>query len=113
MSKITIHDIPLDAWVVILRFISRTALIDTFNKLFYSRIINVPLKSKLETFWIVISQARYLDAQMEEEFAEDVQLWKKNCQQLVEMGIEKSSAVDLLRKTNGDIQAIFVLLGWT
>lgn len=36
-------------------------LINTYNKFFISRAINVPLTEKLNTFWIVVSQSGLMD----------------------------------------------------
>jgi len=56
-----IVDIPMDTWVIILRFINRKDLVSTFNCLFDADIFNIPEKYRLDTFWVVMSQARYLD----------------------------------------------------
>ncbi len=110
----TIFDIPLDAWVVILRFIDKQKLVDTFNKLFDSRILNIPAQCRIDTFWIVVSQSRYLDeCEKEVELPEPNSLVHRNClDKLTEMGVNRDYALNVVRATNGDFQGAMGFLGW-
>ena len=103
--------IPLDAWVIILRFINKDNLVDTFNNLFDSNVFDIPETLRLDTFWVVISQARYLD---KEDLAFDIDpsVPKHAYEKLVEFGIHSEKACDLIRHTNGDLYSCFELLGW-
>jgi hypothetical protein len=58
MGAVTLRDIPLDAWVVIMMHVERSNLVCVFDRIFASGALSVPLRSRLDTFWVVISQAR-------------------------------------------------------
>lgn len=107
-----INDIPLDAWVVILRFIDKNNLIKTFNILFVSRAIKIPVKEKLNTFWIVMSQSRYLDTHEQFDEMPDSNEPKEVFRKLKEMGVDDSRAYQLVRQTEARLQDAFILLGW-
>jgi hypothetical protein len=113
-NRTTVFDIPLDAWIVILRFIDKQNLVETFNKLFDSEILNIPQQCRIDTFWIVVSQSRYIDeCEKEVELPEPNGLIHKNClDKLVEMGVNKESALNVVRKTNGDFHGAMEVLGW-
>jgi predicted transcriptional regulator len=108
----TIDDVPMDAWVIILRHVNRNNLIDMYNRLIISRAIRIPLEERLNTFWVVVSQARYLE-QLEMmspmPHANDAKLMLTK---LVEYGINENYACELVRRTNADIHHAFELLGW-
>lgn len=110
----TIFDIPLDAWVVILRFIDKQKLVDTFNKLFVSQILNIPAQCRIDTFWIVVSQSRYLDScEKEVELPEPNSFVHQSCfNRLTEMGVNHERALNVIRETNGDFQGAMGFLGW-
>ena len=113
-EKTTIFDIPLDAWVVILRFVDKQKLVDTFNKLFDSQILNIPEQCRIDTFWIVVSQSRYLDqCEKEIELPEPNGFVHQNClAKLVEMGVNREHALNVVRATNGDFDGAMGFLGW-
>ena len=107
-----INDIPLDAWVVILRFIDKNNLIKTFNILFVSRAIKIPVKEKLNTFWIVMSQSRYLDTHEQFDEMPDSNEPKEVFRKLKEMGVDDSTAYHLVRQTDARLENAMILLGW-
>lgn len=107
-----IHDIPLDAWVIILRFINRNRLVDTFNSLFKANIFNIPEKCRIDTFWIVISQARYLEKQEEMVALPNGAIIHESFKRLIEMGVHPDCASDVLRRSKGDFQLAVFYLGW-
>ena len=107
-----IHDIPLDAWVIILRHIDKFNFIPTYEKLFISRAICVPVKEKLNTFWLVISQSRYIDRiesfdEMPDPMESKIALCK-----LQELGIGEDRACELIRTANGSLMGALELVGW-
>ena len=107
-----ILDIPLDAWVIILRHIDKFNLIPTYNKLFISRAICVPVKEKLNTFWIVISQSRYIDTiesfdEMPDSIESKIALHK-----LQQLGIGQERACELIRTANGSLSGALEIVGW-
>lgn len=112
---VDITDLPLDAWVVILIHIDSTNLLKIFNTLFKSRAINISLKYKLDTFWIVMSQARYLShiVKLEKEATfPDVGLYKTSFETLVDMGVPADTASYAVGRAYGDIQGAMLMLGW-
>ena len=110
-SSTPIHNIPLDAWIIILRFIDKQALVETFNNLFSSNIFNIPEKYKLDTFWLVVSQARYMDYEdilnLERSY-----MFRANSMKLMEMGVDRETTYTILRETHGHLLAAFERLGW-
>ena len=109
---VCINDIPMDVWVVILRFVNKHNLINTFNKLLISRAINIPLPEKLNTFWIVVSQSRYIDTQESFDCMPDAQVSKHVFYQLKDMGIHEARASELVREANGNLYDALEILGW-
>jgi len=112
-----VHTIPLDAWVVILRFVDRQNLVHTFNCLFDANIFDIPEKNRIDTFWVVMSQARYLDTI--EAMSKEMPVPEPNgteikslYQKLVEMGVNSEKASDVLRQSNGDFVVTMQILGW-
>ena len=103
-----ILDIPLDAWVIILRHIDRFNLIPTYNKLFISRAICVPIKEKLNTFWIVISQSRYIDKIESFDEMPDSMESKIALHRLQQLGIDKERACELIRTANESLSLIHI-----
>tara|TARA_B100001778_G_C18486769_1_gene583058 strand:+ start:86 stop:424 length:339 start_codon:yes stop_codon:yes gene_type:complete len=109
----TIFDIPLDAWVIILRFIDKKNLVETFNRLFASRILDIPNSFRIDTFMIVVSQARYLDTKEEECPEINAIVHRNSFDKLVDMGVEKNRASILVQESNGDLEHAMFLIGWT
>jgi len=108
---VPIYLIPLDAWVIILRFINKNNLVDTFNNLFESNVFDIPERLRLDTFWVVIAQARYLDKE-ELTFDIDTSGSKYAYEKLIEIGIHSEKACHLIRHTNGNLNSCFEMLGW-
>lgn len=107
-----IIDIPLDAWVIILRYIDKLNLISTYDKLFISRAICVPVKEKLNTFWIVISQSRYIDQMEYFDEMPDPMESKLTLYQLKKLGIVEERACELIRTANGSLIGALEIIGW-
>ena len=110
-----ITDLPLDAWVVILMHVDNNNLLQSFNVLVKSRAINIPLKYRLDTFWTVMSQARYLSqkTKVEEEVAfPDADLYKTSFEKLRGMGVPVDQASDVVGRAYGDIEGAMMILGW-
>lgn len=107
-----IHDIPVDAWVIILRYIDRHKLVETFDILFESDIFGIPKEFKIDTFWIVISQARLLDQQLECESDLNSLPMRELFNKLKEYGFNDDMAADLVRKSNGEFSNALSILGW-
>lgn len=108
-----IEDIPLDAWVIILRHINKQNLIEIYDILFASRAIKVPVQEKLNTFWIVVSQSRYLD-ELDQEFDQmpDPSESKVVLRTLQEMGLHKDRAYEVVRQACSNLDNAFQILGW-
>ena len=96
---ITLCDIPIDAWVVILRHVNKKKLINTYNKLFISRAINVPLTEKLNTFWMVVSQSRLMDVE-EFDTMPDSMKCKNILSNLMKDGVDEKKACEMIRMMN-------------
>ena len=107
-----INEIPIDAWVIILRFINKQNLIETFNILFAARAINIPRDEKLNTFWIVVSQSRFLDDVQEFDRMPDAYESKIILGKLKEMGINENRAYEVVRQANSNLDQAFQILGW-
>ena len=107
-----ILDIPLDAWVIILRHIDKCNLIPTYNKLFFSRAICVPVQEKLNTFWIVISQSRYIDKIESFDEMPDSMESKIALHKLQQFGIGQERACELIRTANGSLNGPLEIVGW-
>lgn len=107
-----ISEIPIDAWVVILRYIDKQNLIQTYNVLFASRAINIPFEEKLNTFWIVVSQSRCLDNSEDFDEMPDAQESKLVLGKLREMGVNELRAYELVRQANSNLYGAFDILGW-
>ena len=102
-----IHVIPIDAWVVILRFINKHDLVHTYNILFRSRAINVPIWEKLNTFWIVVSQSRMLDSCTEFDDIPNIYETKSVFAKLKDMGLHEDRASEIIRSVNGNVYQVF------
>ena len=107
-----VHDIPVDAWVIILRYIDRHKLVETFDILFESDIFGIPKELKIDTFWIVISQARLLDQQIHSEPNLDASHIRLLFNKLKEFGFNDDAASDLVRNSNGQFSNALTMLGW-
>lgn len=95
-------DIPIDVWVVVLRHVDKQNIIDTYNKLFISRAINIPLKEKLNTFWIVVSQSRQMDFDNEFDIMPDSTIPKMMLLELKKNGMDEAEAMKVIRDMNGN-----------
>lgn len=114
---LTIRDIPLDAWVIVLKFINPELLVQTFHNLFYSTALNIPERYKMDAFWIVVAEARHAaDRSMlvnsREDFLCDLHLYHSCRDTLIEMGVHSENATRLARDSNGSLDAAFSILGW-
>lgn len=107
-----IHRIPLDAWVIILRYIDKQRLVQTFYHLFNSNVFAIPLKNRTDTFWIVVSQARHLDRLEEALPSPDSSVVRRYFAHLTDMGVPAEQASDILRRSEGDFDFALDLLGW-
>lgn len=112
---ITIQDLPLDAWVIIMLNVKDEDLINSFNKLISCQAIYVPLQERLNTFWIVASQARtYNNAKESMEMftdACDAKVFKSMYNVLNEMGFSSDMAMNAIRSSNGRIETALNYLG--
>ena len=111
-TNTSILDIPLDAWVVIMRYIDRNNLVKTYNNIFGSNALNIPTREKLNTFWILVSQARMLDKLEEICELPNVDFFKQTFSKLTEMGMHKDQALNIVRASNGNLEKAFRILGW-
>lgn len=93
-----------------MKYIDNNKLLKTFNILFLSQAFNIPLRYKLDTFWTIISQARYLEKLEEETLFPDVDMYRNTFKQLREMGVSSDNASNAVGISNGNIDsAIFHL----
>lgn len=120
MHIVHIHDIPLDIWVIIMRFINSNEIVQTFENLFLSNIFNIPEINKLDAFWIVVSQARYMDNQEKQliDWANDNQtdeIIRTHCtfNKLIDMGLNSEQAREVTIHSLGHLDAAIHLLGWS
>lgn len=120
MHIVHIHDIPLDIWVIIMRFINSNEIVQTFENLFSSDIFNIPEINKLDAFWIVVSQARYMDTQEKQliDWANDNQtdeIIRTHCtfNKLIDMGLNSEQAREVTIHSFGHLDAAINLLGWS
>lgn len=105
-----IDQLPLDAWVVIMMHIDNNDLLRTFDTLILSRALNIPLKYRLDTFWIIVSQARYLGRVDSESSFPDIELYRESLHQLQEMGVSSAEAAEAVSVSNGTFEgAVFHL----
>jgi hypothetical protein len=110
--KVTIQDLPLDAWVVVLLNIDRNNLLHVFNHLIQSRAINIALSQKLNTFWIVMSQARlYTYIEPIDDNFPHVNDYKTSHRVLCDMGFTNDVAYEAVRYSNGNIEGALSFLG--
>ena len=110
-----IAQLPLDAWVIVMLHIDASNLLHVFNCLFCARAIAVPLSSKLDAFWIVVSQARCLQATASRERAvpfPDVQSYRTAHEMLSDMGLHVDVIRDVVDTADGDVYQAMWLLGW-
>lgn len=108
--EMRIDQLPLDAWVIIMMHIDNKDLLRTFDTLILSRALNIPLKYKLDTFWILVSQARYLGLVDLESPFPDVEMYRESFHQLQEMGVSSTEASEAVGVSNGTFEgAVFHL----
>lgn len=105
-----IVDLPLDVWVIVMRHISNDQLLATFNTLYLSGALNVPVRCKLDAFWIVVSQARHLRQMQEAALFPDVGLYQHAFTQLREMGVSVEDASRAVSVSNGSLDDAMVHL---
>lgn len=98
-----IEALPLDVWVIVMRHIGSDRLLETFNTLFSSRALNVPVRYKLDTFWIIVSQARHLYGMEEQALFPNVDTYRTTLQQLQEMGVSREDASRAVSISNGNL----------
>ena len=112
--KTIITDLPLDAWVIVLMYVDNNNLLESFNVLVNSRAINIPLKYRLNTFWTVMSQARYLSQKkIEKEISfPNSDIYKSSFGKLIDMGVPIDKASDAVGRAYGNIEEAMKKLGW-
>lgn len=110
----SIADIPLDAWATVMIHINQNDLVNTFNVLMESGVLNIDERHRLDTFYILMALVRIkLTEQVTEEIKfPDADFHRLTFHKLIEMGINKETAASLVRKTNGDLIAALTILNW-
>lgn len=111
-SEPSIWRIPLDAWVVILRYVNRHNLVEVFDNCFHANVFGVRTQDRVDTFWIVMTQARLLDEEGMPGFDLDATPFHTTFRTLLEFGVCVDSAKDLVRRGNGSLDAAMHMLGW-
>ena len=107
-----ISDIPLDAWVVILRYINRHDLVEVFNNCFDANVFGIANKDRMDTFWIVMTQARLLDKEEMPESCIDPTPYRCTHERLREFGLSVDRVSEIVRQSNGDFETAMYMLGW-
>lgn len=99
-----IQNLPLDIWVIVLLNIDEKRLLETFNKLVNCQAINIPLTQRLDTFWIVVSQARlYNVGDGGNEFPDSLTI-RQSFEKLCDMGFDGEIASEALRYSIGNLE---------
>lgn len=98
-----ISALPLDVWVIIMKYIDNDKLLSTFNVLCLSQALNVPCRHRLDAFWTIISQARYLAKCEEEASFPNVEAYQHTFRQLREMGVSVEDASHAVSVSNGNM----------
>jgi hypothetical protein len=112
-SSPTIHDIPLDTWTRIMLFVNPNTLVETFDILYEANVFNIPDTERLNTFWIIIAQARHINISKDVfDVFPDAKSAKWAYSTLKDLGLNEAYAIELVRQTNANLQAAFTILGW-
>lgn len=107
-----VSDIPLDAWVVILRHIDRHNLVRVFDDCFDANVFGIDKKDRMNTFWIVMAQARLLDQEEMPVFDIDPTPYVSTRNRLLDFGLPPDRVAEVVRQSQGDFDVALHLLGW-
>ena len=88
-------------------------IVNNFEILFKSGVLNIENKYKLDVFWHITSEAKKIienDSKSTPSLSSDSYFI---CQtKLKEMGLNENDSFDITRQSFGDIQQALVILGW-
>lgn len=107
---VCILDLPLDAWVVIMIHLDVARLPSAFEQVF--ELLNISKAHKLDTFFVVVSQARFVQSSVPFDSMPDATPYREVCTQLVDMGFSRDDAMHVSSQSNGNLLTAFDLLGW-
>ena len=111
----SIQDLPLDAWVVVMLNVHENDMLNSFNKLINCQAIHIPVSERLNTFWIVMSQARMYNAANKSAnlFLNtcDADAFRSIYDKLHEMGFDSDVTINAVRHSNGKLEAALDYLG--
>lgn len=107
-----IHSIPLDTWTRIMLFLDETDLVNNFEILFKANVFDIPESERLNTFWIITSQARYMRSMEEFSSFPDHNCVKHTFNTLINFGLTDEYACQIVRESNGSILHAMTILGW-
>lgn len=108
-----ISDIPLDVWVIILRYIDRHNLVRVFDCCFDANVFGISEKERVNTFWTVMTQARLLEQQEMPDFNIDPTPFLSTRDRLLDFGLPAEQVADVVRRSHGNFENALLLLGWT
>lgn len=109
---VSISDIPLDAWVVILRHIDRRNLVGVFDRCFHANVFGISERDRIDTFWIVMTQARLMDEEEMPYFAFDPTPYCSTRDRLLEFGLPTERVSEVVRQSHGNFENALQILGW-
>lgn len=107
---VSIADVPIDAWVYVMRHVKSAEFVGTFNNLFAANAFQVPLHERTNIFWQIMSQCKYCGKESIQEMPlPNGILLREALATLIEMGVSKGRAEDALRQ-QGDLHGALIVL---
>lgn len=112
----SITDIPLDVWATVMLHLDEPArLVQTFDRLFLARTLNVPIEHRLDAFWTLMSLARLESCRREERIE---QQWPDSSRHvdtfstLLDLGVPEGTALAAVQQSDGYLYSATEMLGW-